>query len=737
MSPQYRPSGSLSKQLHFALEQLRSSQWERFEQFASAYLVVDYPSLRTVGRSGDRGRDAEVVVPPDEPHVVIQYTIAEDWRTKAKGTAKAIHENFPDARVLVYATNQRIGAAADDLRVEIGRDFGLFLDVRDISFFVERCELDTGRAAAADELIADIAQPILAERELVEGSAPALSTGETRAACVHLALEWRDATRDKGLTKLCFEALVRSVLRGTSTDNLLSRKEIRERVAALVSATEPERAGQLTDGALQRLTRRGIQHWTATDEFCLSRAERERARDNLAAMQLKEQELLEALGWEVGRTYEAFGVPIPQSVTSDAYCVRIAVEILLLRQGEMFAAAVTTGAEIRAGSPDIKSAVQDAMSSVELTVKHAGGRSVEIFAATVGVVLTEPSEPIQDFFRAYADAYTLFAFLRETPDVQSAVVKLHSIGEIWLDASMVLPVMAETLIDDAAGRRFTNMLAAARECGLKLRVTEGVLEELESNTWNTIQYARKSNTWRSTEPFLAKAFVLSGRQLAELPTWMAEFRGTIRPREDLGVFLTEEHGIEVGSLERYSDAASTELRAVVQEAWHTAHERRRQEGADPNTLARLVAHDVENYLGVVKKRTHEDANPYGYSTWWLTLDHVAYGVHARLKEDFGREAPDSPVMSPDFMVSYLAIGPLRARLSRETEGRLPLTVVELQGSSFPELLAEAQKVREAMSDQSDRVVRREVRTSRRSQAASGKLPPGRASGCASRNHESR
>jgi hypothetical protein len=203
--------------------------------------------------------------------------------------------------------------------------------------------------------------------------------------------------------------------------------------------------------------------------------------------------------------------------------------------------------------------------------------------------------------------------------------------------------------------------------------------------------------------------VMSGRDLATLPGWIAEFRGITRPVEDLSQYLLEEHGIAIGSLEAEASRVSIESRAVVQEVWHEAHGRRRERAIDPDTRARLVAHDVENYLGVVGRRKGEVAGTYGHKSWWLTLDHVAYDVGTALHEAFGHNAPDSPVMSPDFMVSYLAVGPLRAKLTRDLESRLPLSVAELPGEAVPELIHEAQQVRQELQGMSDRLIRREVR----------------------------
>jgi hypothetical protein len=97
-----------------ALEKIEPTNWKRFEEFSSAFLVGDYPNLRTVAApSGDEGRDAELFSPQSEPEVVLQYSVTKDWPTKLRGTLRKVKSNLSGAKVLIYVTNQKIGAAAD------------------------------------------------------------------------------------------------------------------------------------------------------------------------------------------------------------------------------------------------------------------------------------------------------------------------------------------------------------------------------------------------------------------------------------------------------------------------------------------------------------------------------------------------------------------------------------------------------------------------------------------------
>jgi len=109
---------------------------------------------------GDGGRDSELFSAEGVPNVVIQYSVQYDWVAKIRATVVRLQETFPAANVLVFISNQLIGAKADDLKSELSKK-GIHLDVRDKSWFVERCNLDESRSSAAAELARVIVDPLL------------------------------------------------------------------------------------------------------------------------------------------------------------------------------------------------------------------------------------------------------------------------------------------------------------------------------------------------------------------------------------------------------------------------------------------------------------------------------------------------------------------------------------------------------------------------------------------------
>ena len=338
-----------------------------------------------------------------------------------------------------------------------------------------------------------------------------------------------------------------------------------------------------------------------------------------------------------------------------------------------------------------------------------GGGVTNLLTNTLEQVIWTGGPAVQGYLRRSTDTYTLLAFLRETPDVQQVVEKLFSHGSVWLDTSIVLPAMAETLLDEEQ-QRFSRLLHVARDAGLDLRITHGVVEEVERHLNRARSCLHAQESWEGRTPFLLEMYAASGQPVSDFPHWTEQFTGTARPEDDIADYLHEGFGIEVKSLEADANNADVNLRAAVQEVWQVAHERRRGQYLDPITIQRLISHDVENYVGVIaRRRDHERNSPFGYTSWWLTLDPTAFIVRKVLKEQLEGRTPDSPVLSPDFLATYLAIGPMRRKVSRASERYLPV-FLDLGVQEVPtDLLAVAEAVRMDATGLSERVIRRKVR----------------------------
>lgn len=699
-----------SSRFSLALDQLGPDQWRDFELLAAEFMAVEYPSLRTMAsRSGDKGRDGELFFPEEEAATTaIQYSVSSDWRKKIGATVARLSDTKPEVADLIYVTSQLIGPDADELKRTLRASRHMALDVRDKSWFIERELTSAQRQAAAAELAERYVDPLLTARGIKENVSTVLTHEEAQIALLHLTLDTEDKTSQKGLTKSCFESLVQAALEGSSSASTMRSEEILARVVKLVPSGDPIQVRALATSALTRLSSKGgpVQHHKSKDEYCLSHARVLQVKEKMATYISNEAVLEE----EISERLRIVSKSLTGGVLEDtAKALRTAIEQILLDRGEGFARAVATGRMVQVDATEVSKIVR-------MKLGRPSSITVDQGVGIVYDVVQRPSSEVQAHLHRLADAYTVFAFLRQTPDVQKAVVKIFSGGTMWLDATVILPMLAETLLGEPADRQFTTLLRAARDAGIKLYATEGIIEEVERHINRCIAFERTmetSRSWHGRVPFLFAVHAATGRARADFGSWAREFRGDVQPEEDVADSIWDLFGVKRRNLTEYSDAAELELRAAVQEVWQEAHERRRAsdlEEMSPALRARLVAHDVENCVGIMQLRKEHPSSPVGYRAWFLSMDHIAFRLVDELPARLGNRAPASPIISPDFLAEYLRVGLARTAVETEARVNLPiLTDISRLGLLPLDLIEKAEKIRGDTADQSERVIRRSVR----------------------------
>ncbi len=696
-----------SERLALALRELQPGDWQLFERFAAEFLAVEFPSLRTMASpSGDRGRDGELVRPDEDVTTMVQYSVTKDWSGKIRGTVRTLKENFGGkVKRLIYTTNQTIGPDADSLVEELRRA-GVQVDVRDSSYFVARELRYPQLQEASRELCTRVVDPLLASRGVGERTGAVLNDDEQRVALLHLTLEGYDATSNKGLTRSCFESLVLASLHDTRTDRTKTQEDVRSDVSALLPAGDRAQVTAQADGALNRLSVRGgpVKRVGKSDDYHLAFAEQQRMQDSVARF-LGQSAALED---EIAKALDRLGLELPEDVSAETVeALRTGIESVLLRRGEAFAVAAINGQVSQLDAQE----VLGLLAGVGTPLKHL---SDEAAAEIILAILEDPSPTTRHHLRALADGYTLFAFMRQTPDVQKVVLSVFAEGEVWLDATVVLPLVAETLLEDAGERHYTTLLQAARDAGFRLFVTDGVVEEVERHLNRCLSFARTTpSEWAGNVPFVYAAYALAGRGRGSFFDWLEEFRGQHTPEEDIKEYLDEVFGIAARSLYDVAGQANPDLRDAVREVWAAGHDQRRSPSDSdltPESTLRLINHDVENTVGVMQLRKTTPSSPMGYRQWFLTLDRVAFDLSRLLSERIDGPVPASPALSPDFLTELLRLGPLRADVEREHHVDLPVVTAISRFEALPrELIELADDVRKRFAEQNERVIRRRVK----------------------------
>lgn len=573
--------------------------------------------------------------------------------------------------------------------------------------------LNQSNQIKAEELAKGFVDPYLATYDIIPKVSTELSNPESIAALTYLNLQWQDDIRDKGLTKTAFEAMVRSALIGTDSNNRMKKDEICSKIFKIFPRHSPQELSIYIDKAIKRLGKTVIKSHP-NNEYCLSHEDTLRFNEFKAEKIIAESELKSAIE---KITLQVTANSLDENEVKElSLCLRNLTEKVLFERSQSFAMAVESGNLTALADNDFKTTIMQEISISKFKKK----KDVDWFSIlNIGIreTLLSDNPSIQQHLRSLADSYTLMAFLQITPDVQKAVEKMFSNGNLWLDTTIILPLISETLLNDEEKTgRFTRMIAAATGAGLRLYVTDGVIEEVERHMNRCLTCSRMpSRAWNGSIPYLLERYIFSGRSVGSFATWLENFRGPSRPMDDIFDYLLQEFNIHKRSLQDEYPKTSEELRRALVLIWNERYVRRREKynvDIDEMTITRLINHDIECYAGVLALRNQERSSPFGYSSWWLTLDKQTFDLKRKLQDMMTETPPDSPVMSADFLVNYLAIGPLRRKVSKADEANLPLLMMIDNATKLtPELVVEAENIRKQFIDLPERMIRRNVRDS--------------------------
>ena len=703
------------KLFELALEKARPSDWEHFEELSSGFLSSEFDKLRTMAAaSGDGGRDSELFSPDNITYVALQYSVAKDFNSKISKTITRLQENFDHIKVLIYCTNKQIGADADELRGKCISK-GISLDIRDKNWFLERYQNTDTNYDCASQLVNVIARPLLESEAIIEKSRPALTTMEAKVALTYLGMQWEDESTNKGLTKIAFESLVRAALRKTSSENRLTRAEVHEAVLLLTPSNEHNDIVSNVDSALNKFNKTVVRHWTKEDEFCLTHDEVLRLQDRVVEAECDELNFRNAIERLLENEKEEGDQIDIEDLSNISERIARVVDKYLIAMGESFATAVAHDdiclSDRNLLNNCIFSDINDFPPSDEYVINFP-----DIALNVIARLLSSELPAVKTHLKKISDTYTLYAFLKETPDVQDITKKIFSHGKIWLDTTIVLPFLAEAFFKEGKDKRYTEIAAALVEAGVELRVTAGVIREVIQHINISSACSNKHvSEWNGRIPFLYYHYIEQGYEAAKFSSITEVFHGEDRPEDDIEDYLKQNFGILLESLEDAVETVDEDVRYRIDAMWTDAHRKRRTENGggnvniDETVTDALIKHDVESYVGVIGKRKNEKVSELGYEHWWLTTDKLAWKIRNELKKEFDHP-PSSPLMSLDFLANSLSFGPVRGKFDRDQEQLLPL-FYEVDASEYmpKELIEIANRVREKYADSPEHVIRRKVR----------------------------
>jgi len=489
----------------------------------------------------------------------------------------------------------------------------------------------------------------------------------------------------------------------------MSRAEVHAAIHSFLPSQSLDTIKIYADSALNRLEKHVVKHRDKEDSFHLAHEEHLRLADKLIHQDLQEG----ALDREILANVESFSDSLPEQATSIlAKVTKQVLDLSLLKAGENFAASVLAGSIHKTDRDLVHDLIIEKIAEQGATIKKWADKSQGIVTAALDKTIRSQNEAVRKHLKILSDTYTLFAFLRETPDVQKATKKIFSFGKIWLDTTLILPLLADQLRAEDGDKRFSVIIKNLVVSGVEIFLCEAAINEILNHIRISIKCANLGTQWKGRIPFLYSQYMQDGRDRSKFAEWVTQFRGLERPELDIREFLEEEYGIKYEELTDDYFRSDEKVRFAVDRLWREAHETRRgnmKMVGDSDTLDILIRNDVVSYLGIIERRKREASSELGYQHWWLTIDSTAWGIRESLAQEFV-SPPSSPLMSLDFIVQNMSFGPNKNMLTRSDEQLLPVLLdFEISQVVPPEVLKVADEVRAQNEGQAEYVIRRKVR----------------------------
>lgn len=683
------------KRVRLALSRIGAKDGFAFEAFANAFLASEFESLRPVGGIHDGGRDAYIHSPNSEPTTFVQSSVTSAWEAKIRRTIETLRANRHAVVTLVYCTPHDIARRADSLKSEL-RKAGVHLDLRDAEYFVAFANQSQGRVAASETLSKTFVDPLLATADVIPRQALQLDDLEERSAVLYLQLMLSAKNPSQNVGRLAIESLVFAVLRNSTPENMIATSAIIGTISSLLGVASNAQLNDTVTGALQRLKKaRRLTVYGSGEAYCLAHAERLAFNERTVEAAADEQRAIAKVAQRLPAIADELEVDYQYPVEALAKDTVVVLHHLLNQQGAMAAKSFANGdfaASLRA------SAYSAVASLLERNPKAFASKGelddqqiLDLVPPLLQELLTIDDADIRRHFRSIADSYFIRFLMRGTNDIKRAFEKLVGTDRIVVDASLIVPVLAETALPTNA-RRFTGLLKAATAAGIQLLLVDDIVNEVETHLLrlrlhNSVnQGATDIGVENLNDPLLVAAFKRGRKAMAfgSFDHFVDQFIGSQEPTRDLIEYLESQIGLKYANLgSEYGNLPTDDLEQLFR-VWK--QKKKRRPWVSEEAHDKLVWHDVRAYSLIQQSRRSQNGT-YGHMWWWLTLDGTAFWLDRELRAGKGV----SICMSPDFLLRYVSLSPKSIGAEGDVSSLLPLSA-EVSASMYlpPELRERAE-----------------------------------------------
>lgn len=660
-----------------AIIALDRAEGSRFEQFSNDFIsAIEGCAFIPLGGTHDGGADGfreSEIYESTRNNVFYQFTVQEDHRGKIVGTIKRLKEFGRIPKTLYYFTSRLIPHI--DIEEEVlSEKLNVLIRIRDKKYILSHLNDNNSTKAAFNNYLVqytDFLKNI--------GASATLSPSEhvtDPSVYVFLQQEVSNRLGKNTLLQAITDSLILWALNGTDPDKgiFLSRNEIFSMITKDIPWAKNFIKGQL-DLRLKVLSSKGetdreIKWHKKLNKFCLPFetrmiVEEENSKD-LSLKIMVIDEFKQILSGVEG---------LDDSETSNISNIAVRVIELLFEKEGLYFSYFLLNKDEKIEPYSINDRIEEALGQFE--VDH---KKINVYREALRSILARcfyhSTSNQREFLYNLSRTYILLFSLKAEPRIIEYFHSMTSNFQLFVGSDILVQALSERFLEEE-DQMARNMLRISAEAGVKLILTDPILEEVYTHIQATI--FEFNNHFLEIEKYITRDIARNSDKILIRAYFYAKYEKKVSNwTEFIGKFLT--HKIHLTSLEKkelctyitctfnmdYLPRTDIELSVnmddVIQLKEKLTAEKEREELAYNSAL---MVHTVYSYRTKGKESTSQIE--YGFKTWWLTkqtkIQKYTYDLVDRYHAKY--------IMRPEFLLNFFAMSPQKVEVLRSYKNIFP------------------------------------------------------------------
>ena len=665
-----------------ALEHVDTNNFEWFAQaFYAAQIGRDFVPLGGMHDGGAEGYlDPELFGDAEAKHF-LQVSKQQTYRRKIRDTVKRLRDYGRAPVSLAYVTSITI-PDLDKEEQKLSDELNCAIRIRDGKYIQAHVNSKDSNIAAFNSFLKPAISYLFDPG--AANVAPRAQEYVDRTLAVFLRQEVDQRRGKSDLLESVADSLIIWALSETDpeTKRFMGRDEILSRIEAALPSAKQFVRGVLDSRLLKLRAKentagRQVRYYSKDDNYCLPFETRELvAAENIADDSLKIS-VTEVIKSRLSEKYEELDSVFSEEIVRICHDV---LQRLFEKQGLQVAQFVSDGDqddELYANAAILINASIDGDQSLVSNKSELRRVSTFILRQT----FYDGTEEERLYLEKLSKTYVLLMLLKNEPKIVEYFKNISSKFILYIGTDFLVRAISEHYLD-AENQTTRNLFGILVEAGAKLVLTQKVVEELAThirsqiyefeNTYSYVEHKIPVEMVENISRILIRSYFYA--RLAPMSDVMPPkgWRSYIENfasyssiknnagDDELARYLIGKFGFSYETTKEMEDSVNSEdVLSLTDQIVRTKSENGRG-GEHLKTLAYNDALHVYRVYAVRDINNESSpANPFGFRTWWLTLDS---GVRRAAGPVVAKKSGQRFIMRPEFLLNFISFAPTTAEV---------------------------------------------------------------------------